>query len=108
MINTTELRIGNWVQDEEEDGDIMYVYSIYPYGVELSTDESGADDLDYGYRDIFGIPLTTEFLVKNGYDLISRIDGAFNVGDGIKPIKFVHQLQNIHHAITGEELNIIW
>jgi hypothetical protein len=80
--------------------------------------------------DLFvGIPLTEEWLVKLGYtkneecvcyELLNREDEIFSfwfseteltlAGLGFKglwpPVKYVHQLQNLYFALTGEELTV--
>jgi len=121
MIKSNELRIGNWVQDEHDD--IQYVYRIWQNGVELSADATGSDDLDYEDKELFGIPLTVEILIKNGYkttegwanDLyrISRYTvmarfNRFQINGIMYDVKYVHQLQNIHFMFTGEELQVKW
>ena len=110
MIKSNELRIGNWVQDEH--GDIMFVYRIWQDGVELSADATGKDDIDYQDQELFGIPLSVDFLVKNKYKtkhytVMARFD-KFQI-NGVKyEVKYIHQLQNIHFILTGEELLIKW
>ena len=121
MIKSNELRIGNWVQDEH--GDIMFVYRIWQDGVELSADATGKDDIDYQDKELFGIPLSVDFLVKNKYkntnglgnDLYSikhytvmaRFD-KFQINGVRYEVKYIHQLQNIHFILTGKELPIKW
>ena len=68
------------------------------------------------------IPLTEEWLLKLGFEKIRTFDvfptffrNKINVNDGIvyvcgcgflNHIKYVHQLQNLYHALTGEELTL--
>lgn len=127
MIKTNELRIGNWVMDEN--GIIQYVYQIYQGCVELSADETGQDDMDYHEKEIFGIPVTEEILVSAGFDMITSAwwekDGYFKLlflylveegmsfnycsGDEVvlsRSYRYVHQLQNIYFSVTGYELDI--
>ena len=67
------------------------------------------------------IPLTEEWLTKFGFELIEGnfhlyangfsldINGSitkFWVNETIVDIKYVHQLQNLFFALTGEELKI--
>jgi hypothetical protein len=119
MVKSGELRVGNWVQDEHNH--IQYVYRIWQNGVELSDDATGSGDLDYEDKELFGIPLSIEMLKKNGYkntegwadDLYSikhyTVMARFNKFqiNGIRyDVKYVHQLQNIHFILTGEELQV--
>lgn len=70
-------------------------------------------------NDLIAIPLTKEWLLKAGFERLFPTGSTyslrdFNVSDfgenGIyhydvkQPIKYVHQLQNLYFAMTGEEL----
>lgn len=104
MIQATELRIGNWV---EEDG---YKKQFSMYDFPLSTDS------------INPIPLTPEILEKCGfvndngwyaihlwnrnelakcmdYDGVSINNSYFDYA-----ITSLHQLQNLYYSLTGKEL----
>jgi len=120
-IAANELRIGNWVSY----GDNKFKKVDFGVLIEIHQ-QSLATHNDYGIR-IQPIPLTSEILekcgfIKNDIDVYSTIeindfeiqenenvfrfsvnDGEYNLG---KEIKFVHQLQNLYFALTGEELNI--
>ena len=103
-----ELRIGNWVH------------------VSLM-DRSLSTDRLIHYRDfesIYGgwllfepIPLTSEWLEKcknDDYGFYQQSDGSYSLiddyGDGstyyIGNLRYVHQLQNLYFALTGQELTI--
>ena len=120
MIKPQELIIGNYVeyriQDELDDRKEWWELSIID-STDLQILESGIDD---DYR---AIPLTEEILLKFGffkklgnYELenfrfhISQpmnFDGfLFCEGYSVitDKIQFVHQLQNLFFALTGEEL----
>lgn len=66
-LKVNELRIGNLVQDEH--GDVQYVYRIWKGGAELASDMDGSDDLDYNEDEMFGVPMTKEWLYKFGFEL---------------------------------------
>lgn len=117
MIKANELRIGNWLMDGR--------YFSRIVGRDI-------DDIQYercGTHVFDPIPLTPEILQKAGFEVRKHTeDGtiygilnftiihALSVNDGIKfflngyhndvVIEYVHQLQNLYFAITGEELNI--
>jgi len=64
-------------------------------------------------KDFEPIPLTEEWLVKFGLMSIKTELGFWNNGDAIYfsygfeksiELKYVHQLQNLYFALTGEEL----
>ena len=113
-MKATELRIGNWYLWEAEG-------KKYPYQIE-------ARDLDSNYIQNFDpVPLTEEWLVKFGFEMhrggVSYDKNKLSIylGDTIlsgpngrtyfnswaileySP-KYVHQLQNLYFALTGEEL----
>lgn len=104
-MKANELRIGNLVYDNER------IYQIY------SGTEIGNKHNDNNFKPI---PLTEEWLVKFGIgvekgDKIKHIKGmygihfemkksSFHILPDIKHIKYVHQLQNLYFALTGEEL----
>lgn len=127
-----ELRIGNLVTDEFWDSfkKVIIVESINDKGINLSIENS--DDFPemqshwiepyYTFDQLRGIPLTQEWLIKFGFN--PRLDTLFmkffftisKERDGFKlwitdgtygtTFKYVHQLQNLFHALTGEELTL--
>ena len=107
MIKANELRIGNWV------------FNIYNNPVKVTVID---DTVDWCKP----IPLTPEILEKCGFDnddndFLKTIDDRSSLHinlekkrtliesyDGIvklKNINYLHQLQNLVFALTGEELN---
>ncbi len=122
MITTNKLRIGNYVTDQ---GKILMVVALFENGGVSTRYLSGAS---YGHRKCSGIELTEKWLLDLGFDKIDKqffkdrfiveqgIGYFFNKGysfrlrmdytDSIhaRDIRYVHQLQNITYAITGEEL----
>lgn len=127
-LSARELRIGNWVYNNEGERDEEVDLSFFEF---LSTEEY---DLDY----YDPIPLTEEWLLRFGFEklvfnsevtgygfeyLIALIEkdeyivvcddmsvGTYSSGDFahvIYPNKYhIHQLQNLYVALTGEELTI--
>ena len=122
-MEANELRIGNWVQLE-----IMKPYQIEPHHFLLNED-GYSDCLDLSIP----IPLTEDWLIKFGFkkkkeafhidldagwsylclasDFSLCIYGSpHHYENGFYPcfqrdvIKYVHQLQNIYFALTGQEL----
>ena len=104
-MDCKELRIGNWVYFKLDDEYIQFDYSM------LEWDNA---------NDIHAIPLTEEWLVKfgfvdnckNGYEIVNHNPGYYfldNEGGFINdcPILYVHQLQNLYFALTGEELEYV-
>lgn len=120
MIPANELRIGDWAYDNKLNGNVKFT-SFYG----LCNVENNPDDYD-------PIPLTPEVLEKCGFEM--RIEetgppindsteiwenkwleclfdnhGALILNgsnfDMNRP-KYLHQLQNLYFALTGEELTV--
>lgn len=113
-MKATELRIGNWVHYNSFDGVVC---------------SSDLFDIDKGIIKAKPIPLTEEWLERFGFRLPAHswIGDKFHLseyGKGSKypnggiwvvamnknnaiitEIKYVHSLQNLYFALTGEELN---
>jgi hypothetical protein len=115
QMKAEELRIGNWVK-----GDIGK-----PYQFELGDfHDWWADHNSHTFGDhIHPTPLTEEWLLKFGFDKEGNrpkwVDdlASYNIGneniqyvkmDSWKCIKirYVHQLQNLYFALTGNELTL--
>lgn len=132
-MRANELRIGNWIHSLE-DGDYQ-IEQLCRYSNTSKNQNIGAlyrngsiwTDLEY----IEPIPLTEDWLMKFGFEsngdeheeeFYHKKHDCFGVKftnfveDGIAhiwdasftgaPIKYVHQLQNLVHALTGEELTV--
>ena len=114
-MKKTELRIGNLINESNE------VLRIGRWLLISSDKEIGWDVLKD--EDIKPIPLTKEWLVKFGFEkhkthshwlkegfVIDLVSLKNNKGyylcdiDLLVKIEYVHQLQNLYFAITGEEL----
>ena len=116
---STELRIGNLVEWNNEIGIISQLFEMEVVF------KCGESDL---YTALKPIPLTEEWLLKFGFNkqgntIYKELNG-FEFGtintnrskprfylqtqgstsNITLPIKFVHQLQNLYFALTGEEL----
>jgi hypothetical protein len=134
MINTSQLRMGNFIQDKN--GKPIVVFSIQENSVNESVSgplKEGRYILNAGLTegDAFPIPLTPEWLGKFGFTgleygvwdgpkieledsiewfTIEEYRGGFILKGSEwvmgKPFQYVHQLQNLYHGLTGEELNI--
>ena len=108
-MKANELRIGNWVEASVQfqiDAKFIYEYSVV-----------GGD-----YKPI---PLTEKWLVKFGFDKDGKMKGTgflfricfdekapyayletYGGGEYKIEIEYIHQLQNLYFALTGEELTI--
>lgn len=127
MIKASELRIGNRLRPRRViDADSLPAtgYAICAAHIAY-TEEDLNSDWD-------PIPLTPEILEKSGFKKVESVHGgeAFTINEvrflkeGLdytlvsedddhyaidrigKPFHYVHQLQNLYFALTGEELNI--
>lgn len=126
-MKAQELRIGNLVKYDNRIFEIDSIAKVFPT---LNTDEFGIGVVDY--NNIEPILLTEEWLFRFGFDKTyelrkniyclkeykaiiyfyknSRIDlkiGGYEFKDKDRKQKryeYVHQLQNLYFALTGEEL----
>ena len=128
MIDSRELRIGNWVTDEFFDTfkTFIKVDSINNKGINLEIEDDGKwaeiakiwIGCEYNFESLFGIPLTEEILLKCGFGkwlgLYSQNTFTLSTNNHIEyehtqtsvKIKYLHELQNLYFAIKKEELTI--
>jgi hypothetical protein len=114
-MKAEELRIGNWVAINDN----IYQVDVIDYNQVIEI-ERGIVELKY----VQPIPLTEEWLLRFG-SVIDREDDSYvfksgfyiSVNDKSEAILFfggnelcefnyVHQLQNLYYALTGEELKL--
>lgn len=91
-MKTTNLRIGNLVQDNK--GIVQSVDKVWGKGAELSKNK----DIYYRENEIFGVPITPECIVNFNFS------NELLIVSQNTEYKYVHQLQNLYHSITGKEL----
>ena len=117
-MKVNELRIGNWVETPyNESIQIIMVnkgYVMDYFNEMISLDEINAIPLTEEWLDRFGAEKVNEISEYfDGEDMYSYelyLDGAeclFDRKCNCQPyehIKYVHQLQNLYFALTGEEL----
>ena len=122
-MKVTELRINNWVQFKHTETPVRVILGDFVMAREYKDER--LDDYE-------PIPLTEEWLVKfgfekkqnkfdnrwdNEYGFEIEVQGdkyAYCVWDESAPhlttflghCKYVHQLQNLYFALTGEELTL--
>lgn len=116
MIQAKDLRIGNMVDTDE--GVKGFTPSMM-FGM-YNTEVLSVEQFDSRYRPI---PLTEEWLIKFGFVLHGGSNKFAHKEDfweleneenGLGwycchlecSVKYVHQLQNLYHALTGQELEI--
>ena len=133
-MKANELRIGNYIKFKST-GDIERIYNISNdfkwSGNKQKKDKKTADINDVDISDVQAIPLTEEWLLKFGFveenysyvkgvhqqvfsglmkfDFNERLNNwEFSIGNynDLTRILYVHQLQNLYFALTGEELII--
>lgn len=123
-METSELRRGNYVSRKDiGNGSERIEIVLEIYKTKLLT--SGAVSVIVNQNEIEPIPLTEEWLLKLGFEnlnygwylnKIKLFDYSYKKGSiNLKinsfdvpstQIKYVHQLQNLHFALTEEELTI--
>lgn len=130
MIKPHELRIGNYVYDDEQ-----IIVKIECLRSKEFNDWNGVDDYEIQFSKdgdlcwsgpCFGIPLTEDWMLKFGFEpcyegvtgehpwasfkkdgieiSLPYFEFTFSEGDFVATLKSVHQLQNLFFALTGEEL----
>jgi len=123
MIESNELRIGNYAK-HFENGIVLTVGRTIAFKTPTNTIRVDVDDLQ-------PITLTEEWLLKFGFKKLSSPEATFSneymiiythestgfyyfeygIGENKKAIRrsecrFIHQLQNLYHALTNEELTL--
>ena len=126
MIKTKELMLGNWVYAGAKTQFPMYVTGIFDDVAYLDFEGNEGDVWEEEEEDMFPVPLTEKIFNKNGFKCLSGVyylgkcsntefckddDGYFymtaNLGEYKcieKPIKYVHELQNLL-TLAGVEIN---
>nr|DAG72856.1 MAG TPA: hypothetical protein [Caudoviricetes sp.] len=134
QLNIKEVRIGNIVygswDDQDEDGEDVIRYSLCKI---TGVDENGelgegwsymlenmeSPDTDY-YGGLYGVELNEDWLLNLGFEKVNYTFWAKGLAvhnhdivsfymlyeQNRTYIKYVHQLQNLYFALTGEELKI--
>lgn len=116
-MKSTELRIGNYLQGSNP----IIVTKILHDGWVKIEDSNSSFQVEGEFPCFKPIPLTEEWLVKFGFERSGLYNlrndvyiydeyGLTNTGFEYRynyssiTIKYVHQLQNLYFALTGEEL----
>lgn len=120
-MKPNELRIGNWAQDDEGIPGIISTISQDRVVIK------GVGDC-WVESEVFGVPLTDEWLEDFGFRkriesdtltwfrknkrTIAKEKGIFYFMEptfwvGGRKMLYVHTLQNLYYALTGEELKLI-
>jgi hypothetical protein len=116
MIKANELRVGNWITSQ---------YKEKPFKVTgglIAAMDDGMDEYS-----LEGIPLTWEIFEKCGFiekrtkwrAMYKKSDVTIDVSNiggitfyylfgrhGVIVVSYLHQLQNLYFALTGEELTL--
>jgi hypothetical protein len=119
-MKASELRIGNWVNNNPRDG----VITVFSNDKCVIRHKAGIDRAFI--EKLEPIPLTEEWLLKFGFKkndnnqfilMEGSVDILFNkdlngwtcdgINFSINMTEYVHQLQNLYFALTGEELIIL-
>jgi len=122
-MKAQELRIGNLLQDV--DGNIVEVITVYANGnYEVNSKIHQFTIIEKDDNLIEPIPLTEEWLLKFGFEFqkgfinddywhlknlhLSKRFQPFNQQGALirYELQYLHQLQNLFFALTGEELEL--
>ena len=114
MIQANELRIGNWVQ--RFDGSVFQVtkfdiFQLHEIPLYLNPKPIPITEewlLKLGFEERKNLIFTYSFPNKKyAYTIFGDNEDGFSITLLYKiEIKYVHQLQNLYFALTGEELTI--
>jgi hypothetical protein len=118
-MKASELRLGNWVHPKFP----MQVTCIYKDEILCDFEGNEGDPWEFDPKDLDGIPLSEEWLERFGFkktlDYVTYVvynnekldynidyikDKNMFLFDEKVIIQYIHQLQNLIHALTGEEL----
>ena len=116
-VTINELRLNNLLKRGE---DVVIVSAIFRSHFNCVNQESGIDYGNNHQNNYQPIPLTEEWLLKFGfqdrfllcdnhkidYEITERSEIIFWLNENGINLEFVHQLQNLYFALTGEELKI--
>lgn len=118
-MRANELRINNYVRDSKHKSE-YFVTAIGCEGGWIQISDK-YEDYDSSINELEPIPLTEEWLFRLGFeDKLTWEKGKFRYDSEQRlhlcnsntcmvisyKVEYVHQLQNIYFALTGEELTI--
>lgn len=100
-MKASELRIGNYIENTDSQ---MASYMVVNADVIKQNEHTM-------YASFEPIQLTEEWLLKFGYQIgmfwiLSTGEFRINISGIHYDIQYVHQLQNLYFALTGEELTL--
>lgn len=122
-----ELRIGNWVVDTTCG---VVTVDLVGYNI-IGINTNGSSSTQTSFGNIQPIPLTEEWLLRFGFEenqievklphsewhtegcLTVHADGGCSLLNytweaeiELNPVQYIHQLQNLYFALTGQELTL--
>lgn len=126
MVKASVIRIGNWLWHHSPNGEIerIQVKSIHPeYGINMSSEVDHVWEIPY--EELHPVEITEGILLSAGFktqdmtdmgtliylDLSDEITLSWNkstiwIGEHDCNCKYLHELQNLHLALSCQELVI--
>lgn len=131
-VKPNELRLGNYINIIVGDQRNFTTLVVSSIGSNIFAQTPNGKNISGLYNDFAGIPLNEEWLLKFGWIwneecasyekypngdarmnlYFSKVNGSYTMANDVikaliaSRIFYVHQLQNLYFALTGEELTI--
>lgn len=126
-MKSNELRIGNYLETKTIKWNQVHAQVYHIEHDRLSLEYAGDPSINRNYYDVYPIPLTEKWLLDFGFTqdqwgnfyigenpitkdylfyIKTNSTGVFFYRNGHHKIQYVHQLQNLYFALTGEELKL--
>lgn len=104
-IQKTELRIGNFIREIDTGGEFPVANII----TQPNDDWTGVEPIPIteDWLSKFGFEKSTAWFRKGNHAINLMIAGLYEFKNiPIKEVSYVHELQNLYFALTGEELSL--
>ncbi len=115
MIRANEVRLGNWLTQFPENVSIQvqdliqteFSYLLNGLDLELFRAIEITPELleQFGFKKQYDCWYHGTFIIRDIFEELFYHPNGVNVG---QQIEYLHQLQNLYFAVSGEELDVEW